>query len=365
MHIAFAGGGTAGHVTPALSIANAIKIQRPNTEITFFTSPSGIEREILKSYPYRTIELSIHNLSRNLSWKTVRTAVEVPLSILQAKRALAKCHIDLVIGTGGYVSYPAVIAAQLLGIQNFIHESNSIPGLVTKLLAKRSDGVLTNFSSCKDHLSQGTKVYQIGNFILSEKQVKPSFVLKESLGMKRGEKLVLIIGGSLGAMSINEMILKMVAKYKSKCDSLHFLISTGRANYNNVLQKANGIFGQLPQNIHLFPYVSPIADFLRSADIAITRAGACTLSELCYYHVPAIVIPYPKAAKDHQKYNALAYEKAGCGRIVMENELSEEMLLEALECLLFSPLKRDEIIHHQRSSFPVNRYDALFRLLSI
>lgn len=363
MHIAFAGGGTAGHVTPALSIANAIKAKYPDFEIVFFTSPAGVEKEILKNYPYPIVEIPIHNLSRNLSWKTLRTAAEIPLSTARAARVLRERKIDLVIGTGGYVTYPVIRAAQKLKIPNYLHESNSIPGLVTTILAKRASGVLTNFSSCNAYFTGGCKHHEVGNFILEDAELTPHFKIRSELGMKVGEKLIVVIGGSLGAMPLNKLLLEMLKKHLDEYKKTHFLISTGSKNFDSVKEMLQALFHHLPNNIHIFPYLSPIGDYLRAADMAITRAGACTLSELCYYQVPAIVIPYPQAAKNHQKYNAIAFQSAKCGIYLEESDTTSDLLSNRIHTLLFSQQMREEMLYHQRRAFAVNRYQELFNLI--
>ena len=365
MHIAFAGGGTAGHVTPALSIADAILRRSPNTKITFFTSPSGVEKGILEGYPYHTVELPIHNLSRSLSWKTARTVVEVPLAIRRARQYLRNAQVDMVIATGGYVAYPAMIAAQRERLPNYIHESNSVAGLVTRVTAKRATAIFTNFEECKDQFSPQSNTHFVGNFILTNKGVESKKALRKRLCLGEADTLVLVMGGSLGARKINETVIQLVKKHKRACSTLHFVISTGKKNHMDAVEQLKVEFGSLPQNIHLFPYISPMSDYWQAADIAITRAGACTLSELCYYRVPAIVIPFPTSAKNHQKYNAIAYEKAGCGLLLEENELDADSLFNKLDFLLKSPLQRQAIYCHQAQAFPVNCFTQMFSIIGI
>ncbi len=365
MKIAFAGGGTAGHLTPALAIAQQCTRHYPNCDVVFFTSNNDIENTILSHYPYKTYKIPIHNIPRKLSYETLKKCLSIPRAVRVAKQYLMTYHPQLVVCTGGYVSYPVMIAAHRLGIPCVLHESNSIPGLVTRVTAKKAACILLNFAECKGHLPPMCKSHVIGNFMLMPRQMTSPSKLKRQLEIPENAFTVFAFGGSLGAQTINESVVQLAFHQEIQQKNVHFILVTGKNNYSHTMALLSQKSNILPDNIHVFSYIEHMSDYWSVADAVICRAGSCTLSELGYFQKAGIVIPYPQSTKDHQKRNALAYFKAGGCMYLEDSDVTEESLKTNLFFLLEHPNIRHALETAAKRCTKVNAFSELFAIFSL
>ena len=318
-------GGTGGHIYPALSILNKIKEKEPNSEFIYIGTHNRMEKDIVPTYNIKYIPLEIYGLSK----KNIKRDIK---NIFLIKKAYKKCldimkdfKPDIVIGVGGYVTYPVILAAHKLGIKTFIHEQNSIPGKSNKILSRIVDGVGVSFKDSSVYFKDQRKVYFTGN-PCSENAIDSKKINKSEYGIKEYRKLVLIVSGSLGSNSINN---KMIEYLKSIGNKNYDCIYITGKNYYDEFNK-----NKFPNNVHIYPYIDNMVGLLKSVDVIVSRAGASSLSEILALRLPSIIIPSPYVANNHQYYNALSLKNNNACIMIEEKDLNKDILSDSIDkCL--------------------------------
>lgn len=319
MKILLSGGGTGGHINPALAIARYIQEKRPDTEFLFVGTHKGLEGELVPKAGFPITFIEVEGFRRKLTLQTFGTVRKMFRGYGQSKRILDEFQPDIVIGTGGYVCGPVVYAASRKKIKTLVHEQNVIPGVTVKLLSKAVDGVLTSFPE--------TSQYIKGNLILTGNPISPDFLTcsgkdaRRELGFDQ-RPLILAYGGSLGARRINETICGLIRKHGAE-GRFQLLFATGKREYDKVMAAMEGV--NLP-HVKIVPYLYNMPECMAAADLVIARSGAMTVSELSAIGKPAILIPSPNVAHNHQEYNARALEQKGAAMVLLEQDLSVERL---------------------------------------
>lgn len=333
MKVIFTCGGTAGHVNPALALAGLIRECKPDSEILFVGARRGIERRLIEEagWPFRAVEIS--SFHRSLKPKEIRhnliSVKNLLFSPAQARDLLKEFPADLVVGTGGYASYPMIRAAAKMGIPTAIHESNAIPGLTTRLLEKYADLIMVGFEECRKNYKHPEKVLVTGTpvrgdfFALTRKEAKAK------LGMDDGRPLIVSFWGSLGAASMNRQMADFLALEvkERKFHHVHGAGVVGSRQMNEYLSGA-GVDLSAAAEIEVREYISDMGTLMRAADLVISRAGASTISELTALGVPAIIVPSPNVANNHQEYNARVLSDAGGAALILEKDCSGKLLYE-------------------------------------
>ena len=352
MKILFGTGGTAGHVNPALAIADFL-VKEKNAEILLIGGTHGIEKKLFSEIKFNVKFIDIKGLDRKHIFKNFSVLSKFFNSIKECKKIIKEFRPDITIGTGGYVSCPVVYASHSCGVPTLIHESNSVPGLTTKLLSKISDRVCVGFPETSKFLS-GKNIIVTGNPIRSELFNLTTLEARERLGIKKDEIFILAFGGSLGSSKINNALIDFIiytyGKFKYK-----IMISTGKNNKIEPLKsklKFNGIDIDLSLDIRLAEYINEMEIAMNAADLVICRSGALTVSELIALKKPAILIPSPNVTNDHQFDNARILESRGSGVIIRDFELTGNKL----EIVIQSMLKNNKLAE-MRNSFD----DSLFK----
>ena len=340
MRYLFASGGTAGHINPALSIAEILKKSDKNAEIFFLGSLHGIENELLKNTGYPLFRIPIRGFERRLSFKNIRSLYYALLAPTRARRILKKISPSLVIGTGGYASWPAAVAAHALHIPVVLHESNAYPGMSIRMAEKSADRILLNFEEARRHLKHPEKATVVGNPIRSGFS-ETRTAARARLGLRESDLLILSFGGSLGASIINEMMLSWLADKGKSMENLYCVHSLGMHEANQYAHYAEE--HGFPHRFRILPYINAMSTLMRAADITVSRAGASTISELAASRAAAILIPSPYVAEDHQTKNAKALEKTGAAILLDEKALTKEMFSDTLNLLIASPDLREKM----------------------
>lgn len=324
MRVILSGGGTAGHINPALAIANYIKKQDSDAEILFIGTETGMEKKLVtrEGYPMKFIDVSGFN--RKISFETVKVLFKALSAYRDSKKIIKEFKPDMVIGTGGYVCAPVMFAAVKYKIPSLIHEQNVYPGLTVRMLADKVDITAISFEDTVSYLKKAKRVEIVGN------PIRESILCAKQ--KEGGEPSVLISGGSLGAASINNALLELL-KMDGQ-DYYGITASVGERNYDAFIEKIKKENIKICSNKKILPYIYNMDEELAAADVAITRAGAITVSELCAIGKPAIVIPSPNVVNNHQLYNAKFMEKKGAAVVITEDELSGEMLARQIGTLL-------------------------------
>ena len=334
MKILFAGGGTAGHINPALAVADYIKENHPDAEISYIGTADKLEARLVpeKGYAFYTIDvagfqrkLSLKNIERNIS-----AAVKAVTSSAASKKLLKEIQPDIVVGTGGYVSGPVLREAKKLGIKTAIHEQNAFPGVTTKMLASKADRVMLAMPEAEKYLKLKKEPVITGNPVRGELLKISRDEARAKLGLD-SRPLILSFGGSLGARHINEAVTELI-KWHNGTGRFYHIHGTGKAGYESVTRALSGI--DLAPQIDVREYINDMDVCMAAADLVICRAGAITLSELCCCGKPSVLIPSPYVAENHQYHNAMTLKKAGAAEVLEEKDLTGQSLIDTVSKII-------------------------------
>ena len=339
MRVIVTGGGTSGHVNPALAIANSIKKNIPDSEIIFVGTGRGIENKLVPKEGYKLYHVEISGIKRSLSLSNIKSLYLALTSPIKARRLIREFKPDVVVGTGGYVCWPVMKAAADMKIPTVLHESNSIPGVAIKMLAKFVDLIFVNFEATIDKFPEKyrNKIVRVGN------PLKPEFLklsykeAREKLGIDgKYEKFILSCGGSMGAEKVNEASLRLMSEYTSKHPEILHLHATGAIEYEAATDTFKKLGLDKHENIKLVEYIYDMPLQMAAADALISRAGAMTLSELAILGKAAVLIPSPNVTDNHQYKNAHELEAANAAVLIEERELESDRLIKEVDALLKS-----------------------------
>jgi UDP-N-acetylglucosamine--N-acetylmuramyl-(pentapeptide) pyrophosphoryl-undecaprenol N-acetylglucosamine transferase len=332
--VMIAGGGTGGHIYPGVAIAQEFKRRNPATQITFVGTARGLETKVIPREGFQLELIEVSALKRVGIFAQIRGLLLLPASFLAVRSLIRRIAPDVVIGVGGYASGPVVLIASLMGVPTLVAEQNALPGFTNRTLARFVRAAAITFEEAGQYF--GNKAEITGN------PVRTEFFAVEP--KEPGETIqILITGGSQGARAINDAMIGAIPmltaeRQQAEGVSLFFTHQTGEKDYDRVRATylENGIKAEVR------PFLEAIVDAFANADLVVCRAGATTVAELAAAGKPALMIPFPYAADDHQRKNAEAVERAGAGRMILQTELTPERLVQELLWLARSPqqLKR-------------------------
>ncbi len=345
MRVLMTGGGTSGHVNPAIAIAEAIKLNFPDSEIAFVGTPRGIENKTVPAAGYKLYHVDVRGIKRSLSPANIRAAYLALTSPYRAKKLIREFKPDIVIGTGGYVSWPVCKAATMMGVPCMLHEANAYPGVAVRMLAGSVDKVLLNFEKSAEYLKcPKEKLVTVGNPLRNG--FSPPADIKEAkkaIGAEGYEKMILSYGGSLGAKYVNEAVLYMMREYTKAHPEILHVHAVGAAGY----EEAKRIYDEYgltdAENIRLCEYIYDMPAQMAAADLLICRAGAMTISEVAMMEKPTVFIPSPNVTENHQYKNARVLEEKGAAMIIEEKDLDGERLIKVASELLSNDEARVEM----------------------
>jgi UDP-N-acetylglucosamine--N-acetylmuramyl-(pentapeptide) pyrophosphoryl-undecaprenol N-acetylglucosamine transferase len=349
--ILFAGGGTGGHLYPALALGDAVRRADPDAAVMYVGAERGVEARVLPERGVPHTLLPLEPIRRSRPWENWRLVPAMLRSGSGLRRVFRDFRPDVVVGTGGYASGPAVAWALLSRVPTALQEQNSYPGLVTRWLAPRVRQLHLAFPEAKRHLKLGsTPVFELGNPIQPPDLDADRAAARARFGLGDGP-VVLVVGGSQGARAINEALLAdlrgvVEGRLPRRPDGLEILWATGPTHFESIQGRLAEMGG--PEWIHPRPYIQEMPTALAAADLAISRAGAMALAELCAWGVPSVLVPFPYAAADHQRHNAAALDEAGAGVMVDERDLAPGSLWERLAELANDPERRRAIAERAR-----------------
>lgn len=324
--IIIAGGGTGGHIFPAVAIANALRRLDASVEILFVGAKGKMEMEKIPEAGYRIEGLNIVGFNRSSILKNISLPFKMVQSFLQVRSILNSFKPHAVLGVGGYSSYPVLRMAQMKGIPTFIHEANSLGGKSNQLLAKRAKIVFVS-SDNMQRFFPAQKIMALGNPVRNvfEKKIDRTEAL-EFFGLQPQQKTVLVTGGSLGAQSINETIEKNLSIFKK--EHLQLIWQTGKT-YSAKAAQAEEETNSMWTNA----FISKMENAYAAADVVVARAGAMTIAELCVAGKAVVFVPYPHAAEDHQTENARALVEKNAARMIADKEVGEKLMPQILELI--------------------------------
>ena len=339
MKVIITGGGTGGHIYPALAIARKIKDTYKEVDILYVGTEKGLESELVPKEGFKFHSIRVKGFSRKLSRDTFKSIKELVLGMNDARKILKEFAPDVVVGTGGYVCGPVVLLASLKKIPTLIHEQNAFPGVTNKILSKFVDRVAGSFEESIARFNNLEKVKITGNPVRQDLfEIDKDSAYKE-LQVNKAIPLILSFGGSGGQKSLNDTMFKFIVKNinNTKIQILHI---TGERFYEKFVSDLKSVGIEMPtENIKIEPYFHEMAKVLNIADLAITSGGAITIAELTAVGLPSIIVPQAYTAENHQEYNAKALEDKGAGVMIKEAELNVELLSEKVFDLLENPSK--------------------------
>lgn len=334
MRVLVTGGGTGGHVNPALAIANTIKKNIPDAEIAFVGTVRGLENQLVPKAGYKLYHVDVRGIRRSLSLYNIRSLWLAAVSPVKAKKIIKEFKPDLVVGTGGYVSWPILVAASRMKIPTAVHESNAVPGLAVRKLVPYVDRIFTNFAVSAEILGKSGKAMQVGCPMLGEFGNISREEARKQLGIPLDSKYIVSFGGSLGAAAMNEMAIELMRDYVSANKNVRYTHATGGDHYESVNERFLGEGLDKYENIELLQYIYDMPLRMAAADIIISRAGAITISELARQGKAAILIPSPNVTDDQQTKNAKALADIGGACMIREPELVNGKICKEVASLL-------------------------------
>ena len=339
MRIIVSGGGTGGHIYPALTIVRAIQKKISDAEFLYVGTKDGLEADIVPKEGLAFETVNIQGFKRSLTPENLVRGARAFGGVMKAMGIVRRFQPDVAVGTGGYVCGPILLASSLLGIPTLIQEQNVMPGVTNRLLSRFVSCIAMGTKEAAEHFPKGKRVFT-GNPIREEVIKARSEDGKKMFGLDPKAKTVLVSGGSRGARSINRAMIGVLAHYAGK-NGVQILHVTGKAGYDETMEnlQAAGVDLSASKNLFVEPYLYNMPQALACADVAVFRAGAIGIAELTARGVPSVLVPYPFAAANHQEMNARAIAAAGAARMILDRELTAERLLSVLAELLSEDAK--------------------------
>lgn len=348
MRVLLAGGGTAGHINPALAIANEIKKHEPNSEFLFVGNSGAMEETLVKSAGYKFAPMRISGFQRKLSGTNIKRNVQAVWRLLKspsnAKQIIKEFQPDIVIGTGGYVSGPIVFMAARKEIPTIIHEQNAFPGITTKILSCYVDKVLLGAKGAINHLKHKNKCVVVGNPVRESILLANRKEAREHFGLDDNTLCILSFGGSLGAQTINYQVSKLMAWHIKGEKQIYHIHACGQygEEYLPKLLYEQGIDPNNKQ-LNIRTYIDDMDRCLAASDLVVSRSGALTLSEIEIAGKASVLIPSPNVTANHQYYNAKDLSDNGAAVLIEEKELDDLSLVKIVGDLYENPAKIKEM----------------------
>lgn len=354
MKIIVSAGGTGGHIYPALAIINKIKEEEKDVEVLYIGTHNRMEKDIIPARGIKYEPIEIYGFSKRDILLDIKNIFLISKAKKRCLELMKEFKPDIVLGVGGYVTYPVIWAANKLGIKTFIHEQNSIAGKSNLMLQDKADLIGVSF---EDTISQFNRakgeVFYSGN-PCGESALNAKPMDKTKLGFKKDKKLVVIVAGSLGSATVNEKMsefLELAGK-----EDYEVLYITGKALYDEFIKDK-----QLAKNIKVVPYVDGLPSLLKNTDLIVTRAGASTMSEILSLNLPAIFIPSPYVANNHQYYNAMEIKNNGGGEVIEEKCLTSEHLISMINEVLGNNNLYNEMKSNLKKMSVNNSSDLIYK----
>ena len=366
MNLVFTCGGTGGHINPALAVAKMFRERQPDCRI-LFVGADGMERDLVPREGFRLETLKISNFQRSLSpadlWHNAVTAKDMAGSLRRAKQLLREFDADIVIGTGGYASFPALNMGAKLGIPTVVHESNAIPGLATRMVADKVDRIMVSFEACRSAYKDPNKVIVTGTPVREEFLYQTKAAAREKLGLD-DTPLVVSCWGSLGAREMNKMIADFMVR-AAKDGTFRHIHATGSYGWGWMPDyvRDKGLDLSKTPLLDMREYIYDMPTVMAAADVVICRAGAATISEVTVSGTPAIIVPSPNVVGHHQEKNAEVLANCGAAMVLAETDCTGDTLFEATKALLSDPERQKQMRKHLAELAVVDSTERIYNTI--
>ena len=337
MRAIIAAAGTGGHINPGIAIANKIKEKEKDSDIIFIGTNRGLEKDLIPRAGYKLNTIDAHGIERKLTIENIKNLYATYKCINKSKEIMKEFKPDVLIGTGGYICVPTVIAAKRLKIPVVLHESNAFPGIAVKLFKNKADKILVGFKEAKERLGNKEDVVVTGNPIKLKKRnftiVEKNTIITKT-GLNTNLPIVLVFGGSQGAKSINQSFIEVILNKKNK--DYQIIWAAGQEQYDEIKLKLKQAKMDIDNinNVKIVPYIYNMEEIMNICDLVVCRSGAMTITEISEVGKPAIFIPYPYATENHQEYNAKVLENVGAAKIILNKDLNSEILSSTINSII-------------------------------
>lgn len=365
MRVVIAGGGTGGHVYPGVTIAKTLLERDPGVKVLFIGTRKGLEADIVPREGFRLATIEVAGFKRRLSLETILTAFRACMGLAQSLVVLRREKPDVVVGTGGYVSGPVVLAAWMMRIPALIHEQNALPGATTRVLSLFASRVAVTYDESSRYLARKSRVVVTGNPVRRSILTTTRREGAKAMGLDGDRPTVLVFGGSQGARAINEAMVSALPGIVKR-RGVQVIYQTGRHDHAWVMREleARGALQAGASRLIVEPYLYQMDKAMACADLVVSRAGAISIAEITARGLPAVLIPFPGAAEGHQEKNARALERAGAAVVVLQQELTGEVLLRVIESLLDDNARLERMSRNSRMLGRPGAADALVGIIT-
>lgn len=361
MRVLLSGGGTAGHINPAVAIAKYIQQKEENCEFLFIGTERGLEKTLVPREGFDIEFVKVMGLRRKITLENLKVLKQFVTSKIEARKIIDAFKPDIVIATGGYACTPAVYAAKKRGIPVIIHEQNVYPGLAIKMLCKKADVTAISFPETE-------KLIEAKACALTGNPLRPNLFEKADIDKIRNDynfdekPIVIMFGGSLGAERMNDALVDMIC---TGFEGFNLVAATGEKHYDGIVKRLEdkGIDFKNMKNLALLPYIYNMNEVLSCASMAVCRAGAITISELNALGKASVLIPSPYVAHNHQEQNARYLEKNGAAKVLLETNLSGDSLLESIVSVLSSPEDLERMSASSKALGQVNACEKIYQIV--
>ena len=350
MKIIVSAGGTMGHINPALAIIEEFKKHEKDLEVLYIGTHNRMEKDIIPQKGIRYEAIEIYGFTKDIK-RDIQNVGCIRRAIKRCEEIMKEFKPDVVIGVGGYVTYPVLKVAHKLHIKTFIHEQNSIPGKSNKMIGKYADLIGVSFESSKKYFRTKGRILYTGHPCGASALSVPKKE-KTELGLTKGKKLLTVVAGSLGSGSLNDKM----KEFLMEPHDYEICYITGKGYYDGFMKDFKA-----PNNVKVFPFMEELPGLLKISDLVISRAGAGSLSELMALEVPSIIIPSPNVANNHQYFNAKELAQKKCICLLEEKDVTKEKILTVVDQMLTDTTKRLRMIHAMHSLDTKNSAEVIYQ----
>ena len=339
MKVIIAAAGTAGHINPGLAIAAKIKQEEKDSKIMFIGTTRGLENDLVPRAGYELKTIDAYGLSKELSIENIKKMYKTLKGFGEAKKIIQDFKPDIVIGTGGYICGATIFSASRLKIPTMLHESNAFPGKAVKMLAKKTDTILVSFEDAIPRIKNAKKVVFTGTPVKIKRReytIEEKSKIIKQMGLNMLKPIILIFGGSQGAKKINDAVIEIVKQKQNK--NYQIIWGAGPKQYDAIKEnlELNHININNIENVKIVPYIYNMEEIMNVADVIVSRSGAMTITEISNLGKPSILVPLPNVSHNHQLYNAKALENIGASKILLNDNLTGNLLNEQIEKIVLN-----------------------------
>ena len=352
MNLIITAGGTGGHIYPALSIIDKFKEKEKDLNVLYIGTHNRMEKDIVPALGIKYESLEIYGFSKTEILRDIKNLYLIKKAKDKCIKIMKEFKPDVVIGVGGYVTYPVISAARSLGIKTFIHEQNSVPGKSNIILSKKVDLVGVSFEESRKYFNKAKKVVYTGN-PCSDRALQTAKVDKTSLGFRKIKKLVTIVAGSLGSSTFNNIMKEFLLNVEK--EEYQVLYITGKSYYEDFVKNI-----KFPKNVIVKPYVENLTGVMKDTDLFISRAGAGAITESLALELPTIFVPSPYVANNHQYYNALEIKNKKAALLIEEKDLNANKLKKEINTLFTNKEKYSKLKEHIKKMNTIKSADIIY-----